>query len=62
MAIEDAAIRKAEQPVAGLSNVRKKTYAAPRLTTYGHISKLTMAFAGSGADIGTMATRMKMCL
>lgn len=52
---------KAEGPAGA---VPRKTYSPPLLTTYGHISKLTMAQAGSGNDIGTRsATRMRMaCL
>lgn len=42
--------------------VRKKPYRSPLLTTYGHISKLTMANKGSGADGGRMAARMRVCL
>ena len=38
--------------------VQRKTYSPPLLTTYGHISKLTMAQAGSGNDIGTRSARM----
>lgn len=41
---------------------KRKPYHPPALITYGHISKLTMANAGSGADGGTRATKMRTCL
>lgn len=41
---------------------KKKPYRSPLLTTYGHISKLTMATAGTGADGGRRAARMRVCL
>ena len=39
---------------------QKKPYLAPRLTTYGHISKLTMGGQGTGTD-SKIAMRM-VCL
>lgn len=39
----------------------KKPYAAPRLTAYGHISKLTAAGAGSKSDFPPGHKR-KVCL
>ncbi len=45
-----------------VGTVQKKPYRPPQLTTYGHISKLTMANAGSGADGGRRAARMRVCL
>lgn len=43
--------------------VQKKPYSPPQLTTYGHISKLTMAQAGTGNDTSSKATKMRMaCL
>ncbi len=41
---------------------KKKPYRSPLLTTYGHISKLTMSAKGSGADGGRRAARMRVCL
>ena len=41
---------------------QRKPYRPPVLTTYGHISKLTMANAGSGADGSTRATKRRTCL
>ena len=39
---------------------RKKPYASPRLTTYGHISKLTTGPFGSKADQG--AGQIETCI
>ncbi len=37
----------------------KKPYRAPELIEYGSVAKLTQATAGSGADGGRQAGRMK---
>ena len=39
---------------------QKKPYRTPVLTTYGHISKLTMSGAGSGTD--SKVAMMMVCL
>lgn len=40
--------------------IQRRPYSPPSLTAYGHISKLTMAFNGSGTDGGTRsATRRR---
>lgn len=39
--------------------VQRRPYHPPVLTTYGHISKLTMASWGSGADGGARASKMR---
>jgi len=52
------AVVKESVPAGG---VPKKPYCRPLLTTYGHISKLTMGLAGSGTD-GGAGKMMKNCL
>ena len=49
-----------ESELAGVG--QRKPYRPPVLTTYGHISKLTMALAGSGADGSNKATMRRTCL
>ncbi len=40
----------------------KKTYVSPSLLEYGGIAKLTQNGAGSGADGGSVAGMMMVCL
>jgi len=41
--------------------VPKRTYASPKLTEYGNVSKLTQGGQGSGAD-GSLPGMSMMCL
>jgi len=40
----------------------KKRYRTPELIEYGSVAKLTQSSAGSGADGGGNASKMKSCL
>lgn len=40
----------------------KKTYISPNLLEYGNIAKLTQNGQGSGADQGSIAGMMMVCL
>jgi hypothetical protein len=46
--------KPAVKPGAGTDAPRKKPYAPPRLTTYGHISKLTTGSSGTRNEPGGM--------
>lgn len=57
----DKSTAKSDAKEGGATRVlQRKPYRAPQLTTYGHISKLTMGQAGSGNDSATK--KMAPCL
>lgn len=61
MATDKPPARTEVKEIAQAGAVQKKTYCPPVLTTYGHISKLTLGGNGSGNDGGAVGKR-KMCL
>ena len=58
--LPDKAVIKENAPAGG---AQRKPYHSPLLTTYGHISKLTMSNAGTGNDGSSKWSKRRMaCL